>query len=262
MLSLFVTLGVGLLLTLLPVGAEAAQPTQGAKKPATKAVWVMPAGKSSAPVQTVRWTRWRGNRWGYSQGYTQSPTYCPVCPPANTHASKPAPQPAQAQAAPVKPAPAQAAQPVTPQAAPAKPLVVQPAPPVTGQAATKPATPAQPMTPAQQLELHAVEQRVIEHTNSQRARYGLRPLRVDLGLIGSARRHTQWMTRNHTLQHTSIGVAENIAMGQNSPTEVLNAWMNSSGHRANILNSGYTRIGVAAYRTPQGTTYWCQQFLR
>jgi uncharacterized protein YkwD len=103
--------------------------------------------------------------------------------------------------------------------------------------------------------------RVIEHTNRQRARYGLRPLRVDFGLIRSARRHTQWMTRNHTLQH-SAGVAENIAMGQGSPTEVLNTWMNSSGHRANILNAGYNRIGVAAYRTPQGTIFWCQQFMR
>jgi uncharacterized protein YkwD len=113
----------------------------------------------------------------------------------------------------------------------------------------------------QELDLHAVEAQVIEHTNRQRARYGLRPLRVDFGLIRSARRHTQWMTRNNSLQHSS-GVAENIAMGQRSPTDVLNAWMNSSGHRANILNAGYTRIGVAAYRTPQGTTYWCQQFLR
>jgi uncharacterized protein YkwD len=102
---------------------------------------------------------------------------------------------------------------------------------------------------------------VIENTNRQRARYGLRPLRVDFGLIRSARRHTAWMTRNRTLQH-SAGAAENIAMGQTSPTDVLNAWMNSSGHRANILNASYSRIGVAAYRTPQGTTYWCQQFLR
>ena len=73
-------------------------------------------------------------------------------------------------------------------------------------AASKPAVaslPAKPeaLTPAQQLDLHAVEMRVIEHTNRQRARYGLRPLRVDFGLIRSARRHTQWMTRNHSLQH-------------------------------------------------------------
>jgi uncharacterized protein YkwD len=62
--------------------------------------------------------------------------------------------------------------------------------------------------------------------------------------------------------HTSAAVAENIAMGQRNSAEVLNAWMNSSGHRANILNPGHTRIGVAAYTTPGGTIYWCQQFLR
>jgi uncharacterized protein YkwD len=38
--------------------------------------------------------------------------------------------------------------------------------------------------------------------------------------------------------------------------------MNSSGHRANILNPGYRRIGVAAYATPEGTIFWCQQFLQ
>jgi uncharacterized protein YkwD len=133
-----------------------------------------------------------------------------------------------------------------------------PAPTQTAKPQSAPTAQAQ----QQELELHSIESQVIEHTNKQRARYGLRPLRVDFGLINSARRHTAWMTRNRTLQHTSAGVAENIAMGQRSPTEVLNSWMNSSGHRANILNASYTRIGVAAYRTPQGTTYWCQQFLR
>lgn len=115
-----------------------------------------------------------------------------------------------------------------------------------------------PMPP----ELHAIEARVIEKTNSQRVRRGLRPLRVDRGLLRSARRHAAWMTNNRSMVHTTQPVGENIAMGQHSSGEVLNAWMNSSGHRANILNPGYTRIGVAAYTTPDGTIFWCQQFLR
>jgi uncharacterized protein YkwD len=69
------------------------------------------------------------------------------------------------------------------------------------------------------------------------------------------------MTRNRALQHTTAGVAENIAMGQRTPAEAVQSWMSSPGHRANLLNSGYTRIGVAAYRTPEGTVYWCQQFM-
>ena len=110
--------------------------------------------------------------------------------------------------------------------------------------------------------LHPIEARVIEKTNSQRVRYGLPPLVVDPSLLRSARNHAAWMTNSSSMTHTTQPVGENIAMGQNSSGEVINTWMNSSGHRANILNPGYTRIGVAAYMTPQGTIYWCQQFLR
>ena len=107
--------------------------------------------------------------------------------------------------------------------------------------------------------LHPVEKAVIERTNAERVRYGLRPLIIDKILMRRARRHTAWMTNAYSMQHSS-GVAENIAMGQNSGDEVVRTWMNSSGHRANMLNAGYTRLGVAAYRTPQGTVFWCQQF--
>jgi uncharacterized protein YkwD len=110
--------------------------------------------------------------------------------------------------------------------------------------------------------LHPIDARVIEKTNAQRVRHGLRPLMVDRRLLMSARRHAAWMTNRRSMTHTSQPVGENIAMGQRSSSEVMNSWMNSSGHRANILNPGYTRIGVAAYTTPGGTTYWCQQFLR
>jgi uncharacterized protein YkwD len=122
--------------------------------------------------------------------------------------------------------------------------------------------PPQEASPPQAPALHPIEARVIERTNAQRVRRGLRPLRVDTGLLQSARRHAAWMTRNHSMVHTGQPVGENIAMGQNSSDEVINTWMNSSGHRANILNPGYTRIGVAAYTTPGGTIYWCQQFLQ
>jgi uncharacterized protein YkwD len=121
---------------------------------------------------------------------------------------------------------------------------------------------SQQPAPVQPAELHPIEARIIESTNSQRAHHGLPPLYVDPWLIKSARRHAAWMTNSRSMTHTSQAVGENIAMGQRSSGEVLNAWMNSSGHRANILNPGYTRIGVAAYTTPEGTIYWCQQFLR
>ncbi|MEI8372951.1 MAG: CAP domain-containing protein [Planctomycetota bacterium] len=110
------------------------------------------------------------------------------------------------------------------------------------------------------FELLAIEQSVVDATNAERARYGRPAFSVDANLMATARQHCTWMTTNRQLVHARIGVAENIAMGQSSSQEVVRTWMNSSGHRANILNGGHRRIGVAAYQTPEGTIYWCQQF--
>lgn len=54
---------------------------------------------------------------------------------------------------------------------------------------------------------------------------------------------------------------ENIAMGQKTPAEVVNAWMNSAGHRANILNDQFTSIGVGYTTDANGTAYWSQLFI-
>jgi uncharacterized protein YkwD len=112
------------------------------------------------------------------------------------------------------------------------------------------------------LELHAVEHLIIQHTNAERKRYGLAPLVVDQHLVKSARTHAIWMTTRQTLTHTNQPVAENIAFGQESAAEAVRSWMNSSGHRANILSRGHRRIGVAAYVARNGRIYWCQQFLK
>jgi uncharacterized protein YkwD len=111
-----------------------------------------------------------------------------------------------------------------------------------------------------EIKLIQIEKNIIFYTNRQRERYGLAPLEVDGGLLRSARAHCAWMTRNRRLQHTRQAVAENIAMGQRNSAEVVGDWMNSSGHRANILNRSHRAIGVAAYRTESGTIFWCQQF--
>ncbi len=110
------------------------------------------------------------------------------------------------------------------------------------------------------VELAAIEANIVMYTNQERVRHGLPPLEVDKKLMKSAREHAAWMTRNQSMVHTSRPVAENIAMGQPHSSDAVGAWMNSSGHRANILNSRHSRIGVAAYRTASGTIYWCQQF--
>jgi uncharacterized protein YkwD len=115
---------------------------------------------------------------------------------------------------------------------------------------------------ARQLGLLPIEENIVMYTNAQRVKYGLTALEIDRDLMESARQHASWMARNRSLVHTRRPVAENIAMGQPHSLSVVRDWMNSSGHRANILNRGYRRIGVAAYRTPGGTIYWCQQFRR
>jgi len=114
----------------------------------------------------------------------------------------------------------------------------------------------------ERVNLIPIERNIVKFTNAERAKYGLPALEVDHELVKSARKHATWMTLNHTLQHTTEPVAENIAMGQRNSREVVRDWMNSPGHRANILNPAYRRIGAAAYRTHRGTIFWCQQFRR
>jgi uncharacterized protein YkwD len=112
------------------------------------------------------------------------------------------------------------------------------------------------------VKLAAIEANIVSYTNQERARYGLPALEVDKELMETAREHAAWMTRYQAMVHTSRPVAENIAMGQPHSSDVVQCWMNSSGHRANILNPGHGRIGVAAYRTAGGVIFWCQQFRR
>jgi uncharacterized protein YkwD len=129
--------------------------------------------------------------------------------------------------------------------------------------AEEPAKAAAPAAPVQEnvLELTSTETTVLEMTNNERVRRGLKPLVIDPSLVESARQHANWMAATHRMQHTSKPVGENIAMGQNTCTSVMSTWMNSSGHRANILG-GWNRVGAAAYTSPSGRVYWCLQFLR
>lgn len=153
-----------------------------------------------------------------------------------------------------KPAASKAAQKAVPKAAKKTPSLKK-AKPVSQPKTAKKVTP-------KKLELLAIEKNIAAYTNQRRAQHGLQPLQIDENLVKSARNHAIWMARSRRLQHTSQPVAENIAMGYSSSQGVVQGWMNSSGHRANILNGGYRRIGTAAYETADGTIYWCQQFLR
>lgn len=119
------------------------------------------------------------------------------------------------------------------------------------------------------------EQEVIRLVNVERAKNGLKPLTYDWELSRVARYKSQDMKDNRYFSHTSpvygspfqmmksFGISyrtagENIAKGQATPQAVVNAWMNSSGHRANILNASFTKIGVGYVSDGK---YWTQMFI-
>lgn len=121
----------------------------------------------------------------------------------------------------------------------------------------------------------AYEQEVIRLVNEIRAENGLTALTYDWELSRVARFKSQDMKDNRYFAHNSpvygtpfemirnFGISyrsagENIAKGYATPQAVVNGWMNSSGHRANILNSRYTHIGVGYV---SGGNYWTQMFI-
>ena len=112
------------------------------------------------------------------------------------------------------------------------------------------------------ISLTQTESDILAKTNEVRARHDLAPLAMSPRLMESARRHTSWMASAGSLTHTGDQVGENIAWGQTDAADAIDSWMNSPGHRANMLSAEYTEIGVAAYVVEGGRIYWCQQFLR
>ena len=119
------------------------------------------------------------------------------------------------------------------------------------------------------------EERVVELVNQHRSRNGLSPLSINWELSRVARIKSQDMADNRYFSHNSptygtpfqmmksFGIkyntaGENIAYGQATPEEVVSAWMNSTGHRQNILNNQYTQIGIGYFSKGN---YWTQLFI-
>ena len=109
--------------------------------------------------------------------------------------------------------------------------------------------------------LHRIEHILFEKTNAERVRAGLAPLKLSMELVQTSRKHAIWMCKTRRFEHSGYQVAENIAHNQRDSTEVMQGWMNSPGHRANILNPSCRKLGVAAYEYPTGGIYWVQQML-
>ena len=127
-------------------------------------------------------------------------------------------------------------------------------------------------------EIGDYELQVLDLVNEQRAKYGLAALSYSTELEAVAYSHSRDMALNNYFSHTNLSgqspfdrmhaagisyrsAAENIAAGQQTPQEVVNSWMNSAGHRANILNSSVTKMGVGIYFGGSYGIYWTQLFI-
>ena len=121
------------------------------------------------------------------------------------------------------------------------------------------------------------EQQVAELVNIERQKVGLPALELDSAISNVARTKSKDMATNNYFAHQSptygsagdmlkqFGInwsawGENIASGQKTPEAVVTAWMNSSGHRANILSSNFSKIGIGYVTNSNGTPYWTQMF--
>ncbi|SDE29165.1 Uncharacterized conserved protein YkwD, contains CAP (CSP/antigen 5/PR1) domain [Blastococcus fimeti] len=192
----------------------------------------------------------------------------PVAPPAAETAPPAAPSaaPSATTPVPVEAPPAAVEEPVTPAPAPAPAPAAAPAPKATQQAAPAPPAPA-PAGSDRATQVLAL-------VNQERAAAGCRPLSADGGLAAVAAAHSADMRDRGYFDHTNLagqspfdrasaaGVsarAENIARGQSDPAAVMTAWMNSPGHRANILDCSLSRLGVGI-ADGGGGPWWTQLF--
>ncbi|WP_308130073.1 CAP domain-containing protein [Kitasatospora aureofaciens] len=119
-------------------------------------------------------------------------------------------------------------------------------------------------------------QQVVDLVNAERAKAGCAPVTAEPRLAGAAQSHSDDMADRNYFDHASpegyhadhrieaTGYrwstwGENIARGQKDPAAVMDAWMNSPGHRANILNCAFKQLGVGV-RTGSGGPWWTQVF--
>ena len=123
----------------------------------------------------------------------------------------------------------------------------------------------------------AYSQQVLDLVNATRSYYGLGPLQNTFGLSYLAAKRSNDMAYNQYFAHTDLygrspedrfraeGISfkyggENIAYGQTTPYQVVQDWMNSPGHRANILDPNYKYLGIGVGQDKYGRLFWSQEF--
>ncbi len=139
-----------------------------------------------------------------------------------------------------------------------------------------PTTPDVPDSSEDEADVHPYVLKVVELVNKERKSAGLNPvtLNTDATTAAQVRAEESSVSFSHTRPDgTSFATAlkdagvsyrscgENIAWGQKTPEQVMEGWMNSAGHRANILNASYTEIGMGFYQNASGVNYWSQLFI-
>lgn len=134
-----------------------------------------------------------------------------------------------------------------------------------------------PSVSEQEKNLESFKQEVLNLVNIEREKEGLCLLTMDSTLSNVAQLKSQDMIDNNYFEHNSpvygtpfemmksFGVkyriaGENIAMGHSTPKEVVRGWMNSEGHRKNIMNPRFTHLGMGVARAESGRIYWTQMF--
>jgi uncharacterized protein YkwD len=147
--------------------------------------------------------------------------------------------------------------------------ITAPAPRATTAA---PATPKP--TPSATATASSATARVVQLVNAERAKVGCHPLTVNAKLTEAAQAHSADMAAHRNMSHTGSdgsdpgdritragytwsAYGENVAYGYATPEQVMTGWMNSPGHRANILNCSFKEIGVGL---AQPGSYWTQDF--
>lgn len=136
-----------------------------------------------------------------------------------------------------------------------------------------------PPSPTTTTTSSAIANDIVRFTNEHRARNGLPAFVASARLMEAARIHAQQMAQYQRMDHTISGAqypslqsrlggvgyqyraaAENVAWNNPTAQGTVNGWMNSPGHRANILNAGLTEMGAAMARSAKGEPYWIQVF--
>lgn len=142
-----------------------------------------------------------------------------------------------------------------------------------------PSVPSTPSTPSGSTDITSLENEVVRLVNVERSKAGV-PALVQNSEVGRvARIKSEDFVKNNYFSHTSptygspfdmlksfgitfTAAGENIASGQKTAADVMNSWMNSSGHKANILSSTYNKIGVGVAKDSNGSIYWTQMFIK